>query len=217
MEPNSPNHPSESKREERRQYSRTKVAVAVELQPDKASTPLRVKTADLSIGGLYVEMMFTLEVGTKLKIVLWINDVKVSTGGVVVTRDLQVGNGIDFTDIAPEDRVRLEQFLAVAGNATRIKGKKNLEKALSHPTFPFKSHSESEDPNLPKKAAHYPSTQNSWPAPGEIQCVHKTHRSMDVQDCPFVRAIANLATERRRPPRATVAKTVALWGWSQYQ
>jgi c-di-GMP-binding flagellar brake protein YcgR len=116
MDPTTPNHPSESKREERRQYSRTKVAVAVELQPDKASTPLRVKTADLSIGGLYVEMMFTLEVGTKLKIVLWINDVKVSTGGVVVTRDLQVGNGIDFTDIAPEDRVRLEQFLAVAGN-----------------------------------------------------------------------------------------------------
>ena len=116
MDPTSPNHPSESKREERRQYSRTKVPVAVELQSGKASTPLRVKTADLSIGGLYAEMMFTLEVGTKLKIVLWINDVKVSTGGVVVTRDLQVGNGIDFTDIAPEDRVRLEQFLAVAGN-----------------------------------------------------------------------------------------------------
>jgi hypothetical protein len=82
----------------------------------KASTLLRVKTADLSIGGLYVEMMFTLEVGTKLKLVLWINDVKVSTGGVVVTRDLQVGNGIDFTDMTPEDRLRLEQFLAVAGN-----------------------------------------------------------------------------------------------------
>ena len=116
MDPTSPNHPSESKREERRQYSRTKVAVAVELQLGKASTPLRVKTADLSISGLYAEMMFTLEVGTKLKLVLWINDVKVSTGGVVVTRDLQVGNGIDFTDMAPEDRVRLEQFLAVAGN-----------------------------------------------------------------------------------------------------
>jgi len=42
-----------------------------------------------------LEMMFTLEVGTKLKIVLWINDVMVSTGGVVVTRDLQVGNGIE--------------------------------------------------------------------------------------------------------------------------
>ena len=114
MEPTNPNHPSESKREERRQNSRTKVAVAVELQSDKPSTPLRVKTADLSIGGLYVEMMFTLEVGTKLKVVLWINDVKLSIGGLVVTRDLQVGNGIDFADMAPEDRVRLEQFLAVA-------------------------------------------------------------------------------------------------------
>ena len=56
-------------------------------------------------------MMFTLEVGTKLKIVLWINDVKVSTGGLVVTRDLQVGNGIEFTDMAPEDRERLKHFL----------------------------------------------------------------------------------------------------------
>jgi c-di-GMP-binding flagellar brake protein YcgR len=116
MDPTSPNHPAESKREERRQHPRTKVAVEVELQLERAVVPLRVKTADLSIGGLYVEMMFTLEVGTKLKIVLWINDIKVSTGGVVVTRDLQVGNGIDFTDMAPEDRVRLKQFLAVAGN-----------------------------------------------------------------------------------------------------
>ena len=33
-----------------------------------------------------------------------------------MTRDLQVGNGIDFIDMAPEDRVRLEQFLAVSGN-----------------------------------------------------------------------------------------------------
>jgi len=57
---------------EHRQHSRTKVIVTVELQPDGTSAPLRVETADLSIGGLYVEMMFTLEAGTKLKIVLWI-------------------------------------------------------------------------------------------------------------------------------------------------
>ncbi len=61
-------------------------------------------------------MMFTLEVGTKLKIVLWLNDVQVSTGGIVVTRDLQVGNGIKFIDMATEDRLRLRRFLAVAGS-----------------------------------------------------------------------------------------------------
>src|SRR5216683_3846347 len=111
MDPTSPNHPSESKRKERRQHPRTNVAVEVDLQSERTATPLRVKTTDLSIGGLYVEMMFTLEVGTKLKIVLWLNDVQVSTGGIVVTRDLQVGNGIEFTDMAPEDRERLKHFL----------------------------------------------------------------------------------------------------------
>jgi hypothetical protein len=52
MEPTSPNHPSESKREERRQYSRTKVAVAVELQSDKASTPQspHVLVAPVTVG-----------------------------------------------------------------------------------------------------------------------------------------------------------------------
>jgi c-di-GMP-binding flagellar brake protein YcgR len=110
---NDPDGPPEREQQEHRRHARTKVTVTAELQPERASVPLRVKTADLSISGLYVEMMFTLEVGTKLKIVLWINDVKVSTGGVVVTRDIQVGNGIEFTDMAPEDRERLKHFLTV--------------------------------------------------------------------------------------------------------
>jgi len=134
MDPTSPNHP-ESKRKECRQHPRTRVAVEVDLQSERTATPLRVKSADLSLGGLYVEMMFTLEVGTKLKIVLWLNDVQVSTGGMVVTRDLQVGNGIKFLDLATEERLRLKRFLAVAGNpkspdsTNQIKG--NVEKARS--------------------------------------------------------------------------------------
>jgi len=134
MDPTSPNHP-ESKRKERRQHPRTKVAVEVDLQSESTATPLRVKSADLSLGGLYVEMMFTLEVGTMLKIVLWLNDVQVSAGGMVVTRDLQVGNGIKFIDLATEERLRLKRFLAVAANpkspdsTNQIKG--NLEKARS--------------------------------------------------------------------------------------
>jgi len=117
MVPTDPDNPSESPEREGRQHFRTKIAVEVELQSERTATPLRVKTADLSLGGLYVEMMFTLEVGTTLRIVLWINDVKVSTGGIVVTRDLQVGNGIEFTDMATEDRLRLKRFLAAADDA----------------------------------------------------------------------------------------------------
>jgi c-di-GMP-binding flagellar brake protein YcgR len=117
-----PDGPRERKQQERRQHPRTKVAVEVALQSEKTATPRLIKTADLSIGGLYVEMMFTLEVGTKLKIVLWINDVKVSTGGVVVTRDLQVGNGIEFTDMAPEDRERLKDFLTAEAASRASQG-----------------------------------------------------------------------------------------------
>jgi c-di-GMP-binding flagellar brake protein YcgR len=117
-----PDGPPERKQQERRQHPRTKVAVEVALQSERTATPRLIKTADLSIGGLYVEMMFTLEVGTKLKIVLWINDVKVSTGGVVVTRDLQVGNGIEFTDMAPEDRERLKDFLTAEAASRASQG-----------------------------------------------------------------------------------------------
>ncbi len=118
MVPTDPDTPSES---QKREGPRTKIAVEVELQSERTATPLRVKTTDLSLGGFYVEMMFTLEVGTKLKIGLWLNDVKVSAGGIVVTRDLQVGNGIEFIDMATEDRLRLERFLAAANDAPSSK------------------------------------------------------------------------------------------------
>ena len=119
---NDPDGLARRKQQERRQHHRTKVAVEIELRPEAASVPLRVKTADLSIGGLYVEMTFTLEVGTKLKIVLWINDVKVTTGGVVVTRDVQVGNGIDFTDMAPENQESLKNFLKAEAASKESQG-----------------------------------------------------------------------------------------------
>jgi hypothetical protein len=113
---------TERKQHEHRQHPRTRVTVTAELQQERAL--LRVKTADLSIGGLYVEMMFTLEIGTKLNIVFWINDVKVSTGGVVVTRDIQVGNGIEFTDMAPGDRERLRHFLMAEAATGEAEGQK---------------------------------------------------------------------------------------------
>jgi len=90
-----------------------KVAVEVRLHVEKQTTPpLRAQTSDVSLGGCYVEMMFTLEVGTKVYLTLFISDAKVNVEGIVVTRDLQVGNGIRFTAMAVEDNARLRHFLA---------------------------------------------------------------------------------------------------------
>ena len=58
-------------------------------------------------------MLFTLEVGTRAKLILMVNGEKVSAEGVVVNRDLKAGNGIKFTGIAAEDSDRVKKFLAV--------------------------------------------------------------------------------------------------------
>jgi c-di-GMP-binding flagellar brake protein YcgR len=106
-----PTNSSEA-RKERRRHLRIKAAVEIELQLEKQAVPLRVRTADLSLDGCYVEMMFTLEIGTKLKLAIWLNDAKVCIEGIVASRDPQIGNGIQFTAISAEDKVRLKNFLA---------------------------------------------------------------------------------------------------------
>jgi c-di-GMP-binding flagellar brake protein YcgR len=99
---------------ERRQWPRIKVPVQAELQVNGQGFPIRVKTADLSLGGCYVEMMFTLEIGTELDIVLWINECSLRTRGRVVTRHPQFGNGIQFENMLPAAEGRLKQYLECA-------------------------------------------------------------------------------------------------------
>jgi c-di-GMP-binding flagellar brake protein YcgR len=102
---------SASPHAERRRHPRCKVAVQLELHPHGMAAPFRTTTSDISPGGCYVETMFALEIGTTLKIKLWLDSVTLSTTGIVTTRHPQVGNGIQFTNIEDEDVRKLEQFL----------------------------------------------------------------------------------------------------------
>jgi len=111
MAPTVPDDSSEPRRQERRQQPRKKVKVKVEVHLEGNAAPIRTKVADLTLGGCFVEMMFTLKIGTRLNIELWVNDVKVSTEGIVVTRLRNLGNGIRFTKLAAEDQARFKQFL----------------------------------------------------------------------------------------------------------
>jgi c-di-GMP-binding flagellar brake protein YcgR len=112
-----PDNSSETHRPERRTDSRKEFAVKVELHVAEYEAPLRTKTVDLSANGCYLEMIFTLQVGTKVEITLSINDLKLKTEGVVITRNRQVGNGIQFTSMSAEDRAKLKQLLAAAQGA----------------------------------------------------------------------------------------------------
>lgn len=83
----------------------------VELQPEITTSPIRTETADLSLSGLYVEMMFTLDLETQLDIKLQLGGSTVLAMGKVATCDRTVGNGILFTRMLSEDREELREFL----------------------------------------------------------------------------------------------------------
>jgi c-di-GMP-binding flagellar brake protein YcgR len=103
--------PSTEPHQEHRKFPRSKVGIQVELKTDGAAMPSRTETTDLSRGGCYIEMSFTMQVGTKLDLVLWIEDEPISTKAVVVTHHPQFGNGMEFHDMSQENEGKLERFL----------------------------------------------------------------------------------------------------------
>ena len=98
-------------REDRRKHPRITVAVQAELRMDGVDAPTRVETVDLSEGGFYVEMAFTLEVGSRVNVVLWIGEKRIRARGVVVTRHPHFGNGVQFDSMSEEDSAQLSAFL----------------------------------------------------------------------------------------------------------
>ncbi len=95
---------------ERRDQARIKVKVPVELRFEDNETPFRCATSDLSLNGCYIETMFPFPVGTPIEIKLQTNNTLLILGRIV-TSDPQVGNGIQFMKMLPEDVEELRIFL----------------------------------------------------------------------------------------------------------
>ncbi len=107
---------SDTEPNERREHTRIKVRVPVQIQTDHGDGPIRGATADLSLSGCYIETIFPFPVGTNLEMQLSIETI-VLIVATVVTCDPQVGNGIRFVRMLPEDRSALEAFLGAAEQA----------------------------------------------------------------------------------------------------
>jgi c-di-GMP-binding flagellar brake protein YcgR len=97
----------------RRQYPRVKVSVPVEIHVEGATSPTRGATSDLSVSGCYIETMFPFPVGTALDLKLQL-ETTLPIDATVVTCDPQVGNGMKFSRMLPEDRKALEAFVDAA-------------------------------------------------------------------------------------------------------
>jgi hypothetical protein len=96
---------------DRRTSSRMKCASSVEVYPTGQTAPIRTRTADLSLGGCFLEMPNPLPKGTQVKIALWIADFKLWANAEVVTSTPGFGIGLKFTEITEQDRNQLKQFL----------------------------------------------------------------------------------------------------------
>ncbi len=105
---------------ERRLFQRLTVPVQIELHAKDDSVPIRMKTTDISVGGCYLEMSVTLDPGTQVDIVLWLEHDKLPLQGRVVTKHPQFGNGIEFIGVSPESEARLQGFLDKAENSRVI-------------------------------------------------------------------------------------------------
>ena len=95
---------------DRRQHPRLKVRVPVEFFTEGSDSPIRGATSDLSLRGCYIETVFPFAIGTRLELNLQI-DGTLLVLATVVTSDPQVGNGIQFTRMLPEDIDELRAFL----------------------------------------------------------------------------------------------------------
>lgn len=96
---------------EKRAYPRVKVRAPIELVREPSDAPIRGETTDLSLGGCYVGNMFPLAVDTPVEVRLRAGDAIIIALGVIKTCDPQVGNGIQFLRMLPEDRHDLKLFI----------------------------------------------------------------------------------------------------------
>jgi hypothetical protein len=126
-----------ARHEERRRFTRHRLAVGVELRTVNNGAPLHVRTSDMSGMGCYVETMFPLANGTKLDISIWLDSNKMLTTGVVRTCHIAFGMGIEFTGLTAQEGEILDLYLEC-----RIKAENATNAEVNHSsTHPFVSES----------------------------------------------------------------------------
>ncbi|HVN17811.1 MAG TPA: PilZ domain-containing protein [Dongiaceae bacterium] len=99
------------RQDNRRKFARHKIAFPLELRDERVNTPLRVNATDISGNGCYVETVMPLQIGTALRVDLWLGEERLTPSAVVRTRDPGVGMGIEFTGLPEDSKKRFQAHL----------------------------------------------------------------------------------------------------------
>jgi hypothetical protein len=97
---------------DRRVLPRMRCVASAELHPEGKGAPMMAGIADLSLGGCFVDMPMPIPIGTQLRVVVWLDAVKLQASAVVSNTRPGFGMGLHFTSLPPEERSKLEAYLA---------------------------------------------------------------------------------------------------------
>lgn len=103
--------PLAAARRDRRQYARFRCPGNVQLSRDEAGQQVWAKLGDLSMGGCYIDTPVPENIGTKLWLVLHIQENKISATGEVRSCVPALGMGIQFTSFEAGSRQVLQQIV----------------------------------------------------------------------------------------------------------
>ena len=97
---------------ERRSAPRYPMVLAAQVLELPRGAKLSARSSDISRTGCYIDTLNPSPVGTKVRLRLTHNDEIFEATGRVVYASTSLGMGIAFTEIAPEELIRLDRWLA---------------------------------------------------------------------------------------------------------
>jgi hypothetical protein len=116
--------------QDRRQYPRLKCFVAVELRLGNSPTPVWGNLSNTSMGGCFVETATPVPTGVNVEIGLWVANGKIWVKGMIlngiVTRSSPCfGVRVRYSELAPNERETLKEFLKFVETSTRGYNRQN--------------------------------------------------------------------------------------------
>lgn len=102
--------------QDRRRYPRYRCPGEVEAVDLATNTKARGMVSDISLGGCYMDVVSPLASGTEVQIRVKTSGVVIETRGIVRASHPSMGMGLEFTEMSPENRARLDTLLAQLGH-----------------------------------------------------------------------------------------------------
>ena len=96
---------------ERRQHERVPCNLGAELYMQGAISPVRVQLRNISVGGCFLAMPTLPPESGALKLVVWLNGVKLNLQGVIASRRAGFGISIKFTGVGGNITVNAGSYM----------------------------------------------------------------------------------------------------------